>query len=171
MHVGFQHVAVGLGADRLSGTVFFFFEHRPSGLDHHSIDLPQQLFVHMTDVFRKGLWVEGLLLVRKHGGQTQNLPQQSIVIGQIRQAVVVTAQRQAHDPQNQNVPQVQTRSPSGLLAPPSFSSNSKTWRLSSGVWKIHCKPASTGGSSSRLQSGSETLSIAVLPKVSWTSNR
>ena len=104
MHVGFQHVAVGLGADRLSGTAFFFFEHRPAGLDHQSIDLPQQLFVHMTDVFRKCLWVEGLLLVRKHGGQTQNLPQQSVVIGQIRQAVVVTAQRQAHDTQNQNVP-------------------------------------------------------------------
>jgi hypothetical protein len=38
-----------------------------------------------------------------------------------------------------------------------------------GFWKIHRKPASTGGSSSRLQSGSETLSIAVLPKVNWTS--
>src|ERR1017187_83149 len=62
--------------------------------------------------------------------------------------------------------------PVAFLAPTTFlSSNSKIWRLSSGVWKIHCNPASTGGSSSRLQSGSETLSIAVLPKVSWTSNR
>src|SRR6267378_6680526 len=116
MHVGFQHVAVRLGADRLRGTVFFFFESRASGLDHYRVDLTQQLLVHMADVLRKGLVMKGLLLIRKHRAQAQDLPQQTIVIGQVFQPVVVTVQRQTHDPQDQNVPQIQTRSPGGLLA-------------------------------------------------------
>src|SRR6266481_400125 len=116
MHVGFQHVAVRLGADRFSGSVFLFFEDRPPGLDHYRVDLTQQILVHVTDVLRKGLVMKGLLLIRKHRAQAQDLPQQTIVIGQVFQPVVVTVQRQTHDPQDQNVPQIQTRSPGGLLA-------------------------------------------------------
>ena len=93
MYVGLQHVAVGLGADRLSGTVLFFFEGGAPGLDHQGVDLPQQLFVHMTDVFRKGLVMKRLLRVRKHGVKAQDLPQQTIVVGQILQSIVVAVQR------------------------------------------------------------------------------
>src|ERR1051325_9907834 len=70
----------------------------------------------MAHIFREGLVMKGLLLLRKRRRQTQNLPQQAIIVGQMLQAIVVAIQRQSHNPQNQNVPQIQSRSSGGLLA-------------------------------------------------------
>src|ERR1041385_866459 len=69
----------------------------------------------MTDVLRKGLVMKWLFPLAQHRMQSQNLSQQPIVIGQVLQPIIVTVQPQAHHSQYQNVPQIQSRPPSGLL--------------------------------------------------------
>ena len=98
MDVCLQHISVGLGADRFSRSVFFFFEHCTPSLHHHRVNLLQQFLVHVTDVFRESLVVERLFLVPQHRVEPQDLSQQTVVVGQMLQPVVVTIQGQTHDP-------------------------------------------------------------------------
>ncbi len=58
MDIGLHHVAVGLSADGF-GT-FFFFENSTPGLGNHGVDLSQDFFIQMADIFRKSGVVDGL---------------------------------------------------------------------------------------------------------------
>src|SRR6266496_5681356 len=70
----------------------------------------------MTNVLRERFVMKRLLLCRLHRAQSQDLPQQAVVIGQMLQPVIVAIQPQSHHAQNQDLPQVQPGTPSGLLA-------------------------------------------------------
>ena len=92
MHVGLQHVTVRLGSDRFSAAAFFFFERGSPCLHHQRVDLPEQFLIDVTDILRKRFVVERLLLPAEHWLQTQNLAQQTIVVGQMLQSIIVTVQ-------------------------------------------------------------------------------
>ncbi len=118
MNIGFQHVTVSLGSDRFG--VFFFFEHAPARLRDQAVNLGKQRLVEVANIVGERFVMKGLLVRCGDRGHSEDLPQQRIVIGQIFQAVIVTIQSQAHDPQHENLPEAQSGTPGRLFAAANF---------------------------------------------------
>lgn len=87
MNVGFQHVAVSLGAEGFG--LVFFFKDTPSRLGDHGIDLGEQFLIQMADIFRKGFVVKRLFLGPGQRRHAQDLAQESVMIGHILQPIIV----------------------------------------------------------------------------------
>ena len=85
-----------------------------------SVDLGEQLFIEMADIFRKRLVMKRLFVRGGDGRPAQDLAQQRVMVGQIFQPVIVAVQAQTHDAQHENLPEAQAGPPRRLLAAADF---------------------------------------------------
>jgi hypothetical protein len=82
--------------------------------DEDFVDPRQQLLVEQAGVFTEGLVVE-VAAAQLDGSDTHEVAHESVVVGDVFEAVVVAVQAQADDPEHEQVPQIHAGAAGGFL--------------------------------------------------------